>query len=231
MKRYWFFGYLIGYLSIQIHEALHWLVACILGFRGAVGGYSYSLYVTGQPWQYIAIAAAGTFSAVAFAVMGVLLHRSKIMPVKMLGFLLVFVNAAGRILYEFSGFFIQESTDETAIAYHLGVPDFLLRVPVTLFCFLTLIYVLRDTETGLGKPVRLAVLFVSLMAAISQVLVLGAWIDELQALGFWMFQPVLLGYVPFLAAVNLFFLVIFCLAVWRESRLPQSEKELRQIQP
>jgi hypothetical protein len=209
MKYYWLYGYLLGYLSIQLHEALHWLVACLLGYRGEVGGYGLALDPSVPPGEFIAIAVAGTFATIAYAVVGLVLYSSKDLFVKQMGFMLVFINGMGRVLYEFSSFFTGMAPDETGIAHRLGVPDLALRAPVTLFCVLTLAVILRDRDTGLRRPGRLGVLLLSLLVGIGQVLAVGSLVAFQQALGRWLFQPVLLGYTPFLAVINLLFVFFF----------------------
>lgn len=218
MKRYWFYGYLMGYLSIQGHEALHWLFAVFLGLEGAVGSYSYAVEATVQPWKFIVVAAAGALATITYAIVGVLLFKSRYLFLKRIGFLLVFINAAGRILYEFSSLLVDLAPDETGIAAQLGIPDYFLRVPPTLFCILTLLYILRDQETGLKSLGNLLVLSVVLLLAIGQVLVLGSLVNTQQSLGRGLFQPILLGYTPFLAIVNLAYVVIFYLMARRDYR-------------
>lgn len=221
-RRYGFYGYLVSYLSIQLHEMLHWLVACLLGLSSTVSSYSIELDASVPTRDYVAVAAAGPLITIAYAVVGQAMYRSESLTAKRMGFLLVFVNGIGRILYEFSCLFAGMSPDEVGIAYQLGIPACTLRVPVTLVCALSLVVILTDNETGLKRPKPLVALLVALLTGIGQVLVLGELVDALQTRGHVLFQPARCAGIPAVAMINLALFLTLGFAVRYEIRLERS---------
>jgi hypothetical protein len=201
---------------------LHWLVAYVLGLSSAVGSHNLVIDASIATRDYLAVAAAGPLITIAYAVVGQAIYRSESLTAKRMGFVLVFVNGIGRILYAFSGFFADMATDEAEIAYRIGIPACTLSLPVTLFCALSLVVVLTDNETGLKRKRPLIALSVGLLAGIGQVLAMGALVNTLQTTGHVLFQPVLSGYVPAVAIVNLILVLTLGFVVRYEIRLERS---------
>ena len=218
-RRYGFYGYLVSYLSIQLHGMLRWLAVCLLGLSGTVSGHSLEFSASVTTLDYIVVASTGPMITIAYAIIGQAIYRSERLTTKRMGFLLVFVNGIGRLLYEFSGLFSRVTPDEIGIAYRLGIPACMLRVPITLFCVLSLVVILTDSETGLRKPGPLLVLSVALLAGIGQVLAMDTLVRTLQTTGHMLFQPGRCGGIPALAAINLVFFLILGLALLYEFRL------------
>ena len=150
------------------------------------------------------------------------MYRSDHPTAKRMGFLLVFVNGVGRILYEFSGMFAGMAPDEIGIAYRLGIPACTLRVPITLFCALSLVVILTDNETGLKRPGPLVGLSVALIAGLGQVMAMDTLVTTLQATGHVLFQPARCGGIPALAIINLFLFLVLGLVIRYEIRLERS---------
>jgi hypothetical protein len=204
MKRmYWIYSYLIGYLCMQLHEILHWTVARLFGFSGTVAIYSYSMSGSGEPWKFALVGAAGTLSTILYEIAGLILFRSRNLFLKRTGFILVFTNTIGRVLYEFSEFVIGMSGDEANVAQQLGISPISLRVPVTLFCILVLFYVInRDTQTGMKTVSWAVILTSSFVAVIITVLALGSVVDSLTKTGSIELGANLWGYPLYLVLIN-----------------------------
>lgn len=218
-RRYGFYSYLASYLGIQLHKMLHWLTACLLGLFGTVGGHSLEIEPSIPTLDHVAIAATGPVVTIAYAVIGQAMYRSERLTTKRMGFLLVLVNGVGRILYEFSGLLAWMTPDEIGIASRLGIPACTIRVPITLFCILSLVVILTDRDTGLTKTGPLLALLVALMAGIGQVLAMDALVRALQTTGHVLFQPARCGGIPAVAVINLPFFLILGLVIRYEIRL------------
>ncbi len=146
----------VGYLSLQAHEAGHWLVLRLLGSRQTVMGFSRELRLNAElnrfleqglslaealrrlpetysPAQWVAVL-AGAF-VFQFALIGLgflLLRRARRVVWRQVGLLLVLFNAARAFLLlrylDGQG----TSGDEAMIAFHLGVPEQVVALPLGL---------------------------------------------------------------------------------------------------
>jgi hypothetical protein len=211
-------SFLIIYLSIQFHEALHWVVANLLGLKATLVTSSSISTAATTSINQILLSAAGTFSTIMYVAVGLLMFRSDRPGVRKFGFLLAFINSFGRVVYEFAAFFTGGSKpDETAIAMSLGIPDLYLRIPVTAACVLAGIYLfIRDKETSRKDPGWVIPICASI-PAYTQVLLLDSCIKIQVKTGGNFFQPVLMGYPPFLVIVNLLQLSALCLLLRRRT--------------
>jgi hypothetical protein len=188
---------------MQLHEILHWIVAKLFRFDGTVAIYSYSMSGSGKPWKFALVDAAGTLSTILYMIAGLILFRSRSLFLKRTGFILVFVNTIGRVLYEFSEIIIGMPGDETNVAQRLGISSIYIRVPVTLFCILILIYVIsRGKQTGM-KTVGWAIsLTSSFVAVIMTVLILGSVVNSLIRIGSIGLGTNMWGYPLYLVLIN-----------------------------
>lgn len=146
----------VGYLSLRAHEAGHWLVLRLLGSHQTVMGFSRELRLNAElnrfldqglsltealqrlpevynRAEWVAIL-AGAF-VVQFALIGLgflLLGRGEREAPKQVGLLLVLFNAARALLYLRYLHGRGTSGDEAMIAYHLGVPEWTVALPLGL---------------------------------------------------------------------------------------------------
>ena len=211
-------GFLVVHLGIQFHEALHWLVAVLLGVKVTLVTSSDISFGTIGRTQQIILSAAGTLATLIYIAAGLLMYRSSRTAVKKFGFLIAFTNSFGRVGYELAELFIPgHGVDETNIARQLGISDLSIRIPVTAACVLAGIYLfIRDKETSRKDPGWI-IPVCSSVPAYAAVLLLTSYFKIQARTGGSLFQPILMGYPPFLVIFNLLQLSALCLLLPRRT--------------
>ncbi len=196
-------GLVLLYLCIQFHEGFHWIIAVCLGAVVKYVECQRIVAAADAAWKSIAICGAGSFFTILIIMAGLLMFRSRNQTARKLGFLNVFLNGFGRIGYELSPMLIGTGTDEISVAYLLGIHSAFVRVPLTVFCVASALYVtLKNRKSG---PARIEWFVPACMmpAAFALILAFSAMLNILMKTGGPFFQPILMGYPPFLVCVNL----------------------------
>ncbi len=209
MRNYLIFGILITYLGTQFHEGLHWISASILGVNNSVAVIGVIVPESTLPWKFILIASAGPISTIILLIIGIALLNRTDFLVRQIGFLIVFINAVGRVVYDITSS-SAGATDESGIANRLGISDLIIRIPITLLCVLILIYLLKHYRIFWDTR-RILSLFVVLITTMLCCVLLNSFMEKQQLFGYMLFQPLLSGYTPLLALINVTLLLIFIL--------------------
>jgi hypothetical protein len=200
------------YISIQLHEAFHWIIAVMAGIHiNFVECQSVSAGA-GEWWKALAMSFGGPLNTILYVIAGLLMFRSENTTIKRLGFLLVFLNGFGRIGYDLSGVVAGTGVDELSIAEKLGIHSAFLRIPLTLSCAAAALYVtLKDRKAGPGRTGWI-IPACAMPPAFALILLFSAMLKILMKTGGVFFTPSLLGYTPFLIIVNAGqCILLFCL--------------------
>jgi hypothetical protein len=217
MRRLFLLGILLTYLSSQLHEASHWVAACFLGVNNSINIVGLNIPEDTRAWQFIIIAGMGPIITIAFILLGIRFGQGRSLFIKKLSTMFVIIIAVGRLLYDISGYFLQ-GTDETGIAMRLGLPDYLIRMPITIICLSLLLYLLiknRSIWNNSNTIYSVAIMVITMISS----LLLNSIIQYQQTQGNLLFMPILSGYLPILAIVNPFVLLITVIMIYKNNQV------------
>ena len=142
---------LIWYLSVQLHEAGHCGTAKLLDLDFYLGFNRWAIVGPGSDWQKPAAAAAGPLVTLILAVIGlVLAYRGQGKLERRIGILLITGNSMTALLNHFLYFVSGSQGDERWIAYHLQVPELLVRMPFIVFYLIALFLGFKTEEAEVG---------------------------------------------------------------------------------
>ena len=166
---FWVYGLLV-YLSAQLHEIGHWLMATLLGLNFALGFNRWQILSEATTYQKLAVLTAGPVVTLALIIAGFLvLLRMEFAAAKRIGPMLIISNSLMILIPNLISLFSGGFGDIGWIAFYLATPQYALKVPLVLALIMTTIAGIKELEPEMKETGCLLGLFfipVLVMAAV-----------------------------------------------------------------
>ncbi len=134
----------IGYLSTQLHELGHWAMGISVGNPIILGFNRWLIDGSSDSAQSIGILAAGPLVTLMLIVIGFVVARFAHQSLtRWVGMSLVLFNSWFALVPQMTSLLFGGMGDEGWIAYYLGIPQFVIRVPLVIVLVTALLVMLR----------------------------------------------------------------------------------------
>ncbi len=169
---------MIGYLSTQLHELGHWVVATVSGMEFILGFNRWQIMSQVNEGQVIAVLAAGPTVTVGLVLLGLaILHSSRANGLRRSGMFLIVYNSFLR-LGNYIGSLGSLTSDEGWVALALGLPLHTLQLPLAVFFVVASYFGLRKLEGSPGsRAVAVSYMLILSLAVVGLIYALdvAAW--------------------------------------------------------
>ncbi|MCF2138361.1 MAG: hypothetical protein K9W43_14105 [Candidatus Thorarchaeota archaeon] len=215
-RQYFMFGLylLLGYLSTQLHELGHWSAATVLGETFLLGFDRWQITSGSDAGHSVAILAAGPLTTLVLIVMGLVIARHvHDAYIKWVGLAVALFNSWFALVPQVVALLFGGMGDEGWISYYLGIPQYVIRLPLVLGLVAALFVGLRMfAHTIPTSRLTFAGLFVIPLVVIGLIVVIDrlVWVDYHEGLLLFPF----FGISAVTVLVNIVLFVAVIVALW-----------------
>lgn len=206
---------LLVYLSIQLHEMGHGLMATFLGLKFTLGFNQWRIISDTNTFQKLGVLAAGPAMTLALIAVGFLiLYATKGMVLKRLGLFLAISNALMAFIANISSL-IGGRGDTGWIALYLKLPHETVSLPLILVSVLAMIAGFKRLEPEMRKVQWVLGFFIIPGVVLGLIILLDKMIWRSIEHGKLLFP--IWGTSAITLLVNFFLFTMFLLLLWKES--------------
>lgn len=207
---------LLVYLSAQLHEMGHWLMATLLGLKFALGFNLWQIISEANIGQKLAVLAAGPAITLAFIAVGFLMfYYMRDVVLKRIGLLLVISNSLMVLIYNLLSLLTGGMGDSGWIALYLGLPQYAMKLPLVLVSAVAMIAGFRRVEPEMKRVKWTLGLFIVLALVMGLIVLLDKLVWRSYEHRELLFP--IWGTSAIILLTNSFLLTILIVFLWKES--------------